>query len=391
MEGQRQTVFNATHMVEAVQALAPQIRAAIDSMDADRCLPPALVQAMKKTGLFRASLPRAYEGLELDPLTQIQVVEELSRLDGSVGWCGGFGALSGIVCAFLAPATVQQLYGDPDTVTAGQYAPMGQAEQVKDGYRVSGRWGFGSGCRHAEMMMAGCTIVENGAPRRLANGQPEIRIMLFPTTSCTILLDTWDTTGLRGTGSHDYTVQNLFVPVEHSFSFFDPPRCEGPLYTLPNLFLFGHASFPLGIARGAIDTVVELSAQKLMWPSGRLLREEGQVQEAVAQAEAALGAARSYVFSVLGDLWETLCRGSTPSPRQRALFRIALIYVHRVAKEVVSSMYDAAATSAIHRSNPLDRQMRDILAVCQHRVVQAKMYRPGGRLLLGLDPNDPLF
>ncbi len=390
MEGQRQTVFNATRIVEAVQTLAPQIRDAVDTMETERCLPPSLVQAMKKTGVFRISWPRAYGGLELDPLSQVRIIEELSRLDGSVGWCGMIGAASGYVSAFLDPAAVQRLYADLDVVTAGQVPPMGRAELVDGGYRVSGRWGFGSGCRHADVIMAGCLIFENGAPRRLANGQPENRVMALPISACTIL-DTWDTSGLRGTGSHDYTIENVFVPQEHSFSFFDPPRCDGPLYALPQMFLVNHAGIPLGIARGAIDTIVELSAHKLMWPTRRLLREEGQVQEAVAEAEASLGAARSYVFSVIGDMWETLCQRNPLSPRQRALYRICLTYVHRVAKEVVSLMYDTAATSTIYRTNSLDRQMRDIFTACQHPVVQAKMYRPAGRLLLGLDPGDPFF
>jgi indole-3-acetate monooxygenase len=391
MQTQSYASSETSHIIEAVRALAPQVRDAFEVMETQRSLPPDLVQAMKQAGVFRMSLPRARGGLEIDPLGQVQVGEELSRLDGSVGWCGAFGTANGFMRAFLDPAAAEQLSIGPDTVIAGQYAPMGQAERVEGGYRVSGRWGFGSGCRYAEVMMAGCTIMANGSLQRLANGQPEIRLMLFPTTACTILLDTWNTTGLRGTGSHDYTVDNLFVPAGHSFSFFDTPRCEGPLYAFPSLFLVCHAGIPLGIARAAIETLVELSGHKRMWPSDRLLREESQVQEAVAQAEAELGGARSYTFSVLGDMWETLCQAEALSPRQRALFRIVLTYVHRVAKEVVALMYDTAATSAIHRTNPLDRQMRDILTACQHRVIQAKMYRPAGRLLLGLDPRDPFF
>ena len=128
-----------------------------------------------------------------------------------------------------------------------------------------------------------------------------------------------------------------------------------------------------------------------MWPAQRPLREEGQVQEAVAQAEASLGAARSYVFSIMEEMWDALCRGETLSLRQRGLFRIMLVYVHRVAKEVVELMYDTTSTSAVFRRYPFDRQMRDILTACQHRVLQANVYRPGGRMLLGLDPNAPFF
>jgi alkylation response protein AidB-like acyl-CoA dehydrogenase len=147
---------------------------------------------------------------------------------------------------------------------------------------------------------------------------------------------------------------------------------------------------PLGIARGAIDALVDIASKKIMTPGKRLLREEGQVQEGVAEAEALLGGARSLCFDVLNDVTETTRNGNRLSPRQRALLRIAITHSHHAAKEVVAEMYDLAATTAIHQGGLLDRQMRDILTACQHRVVQQKMYRPAGRLLLGLESGDPL-
>jgi indole-3-acetate monooxygenase len=379
-----------TDVMEATLALEPQIKDAGKAIETERRLPPAVVQGMRDAGVFRMAAPREHGGLELDPLTQIKVVEELSRMDGSVGWCAMIGASVGYIRAFMEPAAVNRLFSSCDAVAAGQVPPRGRAEVVDGGYRVSGRWSFASGCQHSEVIMAGCLICENGEPRRLADGQPETRMILAPVSSCTII-DTWDTTGLRGTGSHDYKLEDVFVPATDTFSFFDPPRYPSPLYALPQLFLANHAGVPLGIARAAIDTVVELSAHKIMWPANRPLREEGQVQEAIAYAEASLGAARSYTFSVMEDIWETLCRGETLSLRQRGLFRIMLVYIHRVAKEVVESMYDTASTSSVFRSHLLDRQMRDILTACQHRVLQANVYKPGGRMLLGLDPGAPFF
>jgi indole-3-acetate monooxygenase len=380
----------ATRVLEATRALEPQIREAADTIESERRLPPALVRAMKEAGIFRMAVPRERGGPELDPIIQVRVGEELSRIDGSVGWCAMLGVSGGYLSAFLDPAAARQLLTDIDTVCAGQVAPFGRANVVEGGYQISGRWGFASGCQHSEVMFAGCTIFEQGQPRRLSNGQPETRLMLVPIDQCSIL-DTWHTSGLRGTGSHDFTIDNVFVPFAHSTSFFDPPRYTGVLYTLPQMFLINHVGIPLGIARSAIDALVELSGQKMMWPSRRLLREESNVQEAVAEAEASLGAARSYVYSTSAEIWQTLSQSKALSARQRAAFRMMIIYVHRVAKEVVALMYDTAATSAIFQTHPLDRHMRDILTVCQHRVLQAKMYRPAGRLLLGLDPNDPFF
>jgi alkylation response protein AidB-like acyl-CoA dehydrogenase len=154
---------------------------------------------------------------------------------------------------------------------------------------------------------------------------------------------------------------------------------------------------PLGLARAAIDAVIDLSQNKPLIPDphkvfgSRLLRDDSRAHEAIAIAEGSLAAARGFAYSLLEELWSALNREEKLSSRQRALFRIMIVHVHRAAKEVISSMYDLAATSAIYRSNPIDRIMRDILTACQHGVVHPKMYRPAGRLLLGLEAGDPMF
>jgi alkylation response protein AidB-like acyl-CoA dehydrogenase len=328
-------------------------------------------------------------------MTQVRVVEELSRMDGSVGWCAMISSAGSFASAFLTPEVAQRLCGAIDFSLAGQVVPVGRAELVEGGYRVSGRYRFGSGCQHASVVSGGCVVFENGKPRQL-RGRPEIRMMLLSPSVCRIL-DTWHTTGLAGTGSHDFVVEDVFVPFAESWSFAERPHCSGALYRFPPLFLVSHAGVPLGIARAAVDAVLELAQHKELMPDPhklfgtRLLREESRVHEIIAVAEGALAAARSFAYSFLEELWETLGRNEKPSPRQRALYRIMLIDVHRTAKEVVSTMYDLAATSAIYRSHPLDRLMRDIVTACQHGVVHPKMYRPAGRLLLGLESGDPLF
>ena len=381
---------DATRVLPAVEALAPQITDAADTMEAERRLPPALARALMEAGVFRMGVPRVYSGGEFDPMSQVQVVEELSRVDGSVGWLSMIGTAGGFLAAFLAPPVAQRLFGDTYSVTAGQLRPPQPADLVEGGYRVSGTWHFASGCQHATTLVCGCVVHERGQPRLLANGRPETRVMLVPVSAATII-DTWHTTGMRGTGSHDFTVDDVFVPFEESPNMADPPQCPGPLYVFPPLFLVSHAGVPLGIARSALDFVEGLSAHKELMPSRRLLREDTQVQETVAWAEATLEAARSYVYRTLEELWETLCRGDRPSPRQRAHYRLMMTYSHQMAKQVVSALYDTAATSAIFRTSPLDRTMRDILTACQHRVVHLKMYRPAGRLLLGLDPEELFF
>jgi len=379
----------AKRLVDDVIALAPLIRESAEDMEAQRHLSEPVVAALRQAGVFRMATPRAYGGPEHEPTTQVRVVEELSAADGSVGWCAMIGVTSGFMSSRLEPASAQRLFGGADALLAGQVAPLGKAEVVDGGYRVSGRWRFGSASQHATVMMGGCIVREKGQPRRQADGQAEMRVMLFSQAACKII-DTWRTIGLRGTGSNDYTVDDLFVPFEDSFNLFEAPRLMTPLYRFPLLFLVNHAGIPLGIARSALAQVVTLAGNKVM-TTRRLLREEGQVQEAVAKAEATLGAARAYAYATIDEVWQTLSRGEYLSPRQRSLFRIMMVYVHRVAKQLVAEMYDTAGTSAIFQTHPLDRHMRDILVACQHVAVQEKVYRPAGRMLLGLDPGDPFF
>jgi alkylation response protein AidB-like acyl-CoA dehydrogenase len=380
---------DVTRVLRAVEALAPHIKNAGDAMEAERRLPLALARALMEAGAFRGGVPRVYGGAELDPMSQVRVVEELSRLNGSVGWLSMIGTAGGFLAAFLAPPVARRLFGDTYSVTAGQLRPPHPAELVDGGYRVSGTWHFASGCQYATTLICGCVVHEHGQPRLLANGRPETRVMLVPASAAAII-DIWHTTGMRGTGSNDFVVENVFVPFEESSNMAEP-QCPGPLYTFPPLFLVSHAGVPLGIARSALDFMEELSAHKEMMPSRHLLREDTQVQETVAWAEATLEATRSYVYRTLEDLWETVCRGDRPSPRQRAHYRLMMTYSHQTAKQVVSTLYDTAATSSIFHTSPLDRNMRDILTACQHRVVHLKMYRPAGRLLLGLDPEEVFF
>ena len=392
----QQTTSANNDIVAAARALAPLIHEHRSAMEAERRLPLPLLQALRELGAFRLAIPRVYGGLELDPVTQVEVVEELSRLDGSVGWCAMISSAGSFASAFLSPAVAQRLCSSRDFSLAGQVVPVGRADVVEGGYRVSGRYRFGSGCQHASMIVAGCVVFKEGKPHELAPGRPETRVMVVPPAQCKIL-DTWHTTGLLGTGSHDFEVADVFVPFEESWSFAERPQCSGTLYRFPPLFLLTHAGVPLGIARSAIDAVIALASDKPLMPDPhnlikpRMLRDESRVQEAVAEAEGMLAAARGFAYTALSDIWETLNRGERATPRQRALYRIMLINTHQIAKDVVSSMYDLAATSAIYRSHPLDRIMRDILTANQHGVVHPKMYRPAGRLLLGLDPGDPLF
>ena len=375
-------------LVEAVRALAPRIRAAADEIERDRRLPPALVQAMKDAGIFRMTLPRAWGGPEIDLLTQIRVIEELAAADGSVGWCAMIGSDGGFWSSFLDDAVGRELYRDLDAVTGSSTRPTGRAVAVDGGFRVSGRWGFGSGCQHSTWMVSNCVVYDGDAPRLGEGGAPETRLCYLPMADCTVL-DTWTTTGLRGSGSHDYTAADVFVSVERTFNqFTSPVRRPEPLYALRTLYTANGIAVPLGIARAAVDAFLGLAEGKVT-RRGTGLRDEAFVQTAVARADALVHAARAYVYDVMGAVWDALVRGEELSPQLRARYRLCLAAACKLCVEAVDLIYEAGGGASPYAAQPLDRLLRDVHTAQQHMMFSPKVYEATGRLLLGLEPGLP--
>jgi alkylation response protein AidB-like acyl-CoA dehydrogenase len=250
-------------VLHAAIGLAERIRAAGDEIERSRRLPPAIAAAMKEAGVFGMTMPRVWGGPELDPLTQFRVIEALAMADGSAGWCAMIGCDGGYVTAFLDQDVARAMYPDILVATGAAATTTGKAVRVPGGYRVSGRFPFVSGCQHCEWLWAGCTVIENGIPRVDGTGVPETRQCLVRLSQCEIL-DTWHTTGLRGTGSNDVVLHDVFVEQEHSFSFQDPElvKRSEPLYAFPFLFIAKGSAPALGIARHAIDAVIESAARK---------------------------------------------------------------------------------------------------------------------------------
>jgi alkylation response protein AidB-like acyl-CoA dehydrogenase len=382
-------------ILHAAIGIAEQIRAASDEIERGRRIPPSVAAAMKDAGVFGMAMPRAWGGPELDPLTQFRVIEALAMADGSVGWCAMIGCDGGYITAFLDQDVARTMYPDILVATGAAATTTGQAMRVPGGYRVSGRFPFVSGCQHCEWLWLGCIVVENGVPRIDGNGVPETRQCLLRLSQCEIL-DTWHTTGLRGTGSNDVGVRDEFVEEDRSFSFQDPKLVTrpGPLYAFP-FMLMAKASAPaLGIARHSIDAVIESAPSK---PARRytigerieapgVLRDNVYVQEAVGRAETLLAAARAYFFNVMGDLWMTLLVGRQPSERQVALFTSAYPHVVGACVEVVQLVYKTAGGAAVYQRGPLDRCLRDVLTMNQHVIGAPRTYEMAGRLLLGLEP-----
>jgi alkylation response protein AidB-like acyl-CoA dehydrogenase len=367
---------NSAGLIQRAGDLAPQVAAARKEIDASRQLPAALADALRNAGMFRLFTPAVYGGYEADPAVFVQVVEELSRADGSVGWVVSVCSVGGLFAGSMPEASACEIHSqNPDFHVAGSLNPNGTAASVEGGYLVTGRWTYASGIRHAPWVYANC----------LVDGGPAARLMLFPVEQCRVH-DTWTTGGLRGTGSHDFSVENLFVPASRTFAaFVDPPSRPGVLYRYPFSFLAVLiAAVPLGIARGSIDALLALAKAKKI--SGR-----ASVQTAVARAEALVRSGRAFLFSALEDMRAELAGGGEAALETRAALRLACTLSAQNSAQAVDLMYEAAGVSAIFETTPLERQFRDVHAALQHIVLAPDSLERAGRVYLGLDPGPGRF
>jgi alkylation response protein AidB-like acyl-CoA dehydrogenase len=377
-------------VVAAALELAAHIRTIRDELETARRVPPALVEAIAEAGLFQLYLPRSMGGPELPPLTAFRVIEELSRVDGSIGWCTMIANGGCFFVSRLRAEVGRELFGQPpDVRIAGSLRPGGKAYPVDGGYRIRGRWDFASGVDHARWLLCTCTVMEGDGPRLTPAGTPELRHLLVPAGAARIE-DTWSVVGMCGTGSHDFIVDDVFVPMPHTFSFTEPPGEAGALYH-PRLLLVvawtatvGNA---LGIARGAIDALVELATFRSSTSAPTLLRDRPLVQTRVAEAEAILNAARAYVVDAVGTAWEAVCAGVPADPsREIAQARLAITHGMHEAVRAVDLVFHAAGTNALYRKYPLERYFRDIHAAVQHAAGLPTHYESAGQVLLGLRP-----
>lgn len=358
-------------------ALDPAIRAAADEIEERRTLTEPIVDGLRQAGLFRMCVPQSVGGLELDPTTFVDAIERVAIADGSAGWCVMIGATTGLVAAYLDPDTAFEIYGkDPGVVTGGVVAPMGRGTAVDGGHRVTGRWAFGSGSGHSDWLVAG--YITEGAPPLLA---------VLPRADVTIV-DTWTVSGLRGTGSNDMVLDDVFVPTTRSFSLFaDRPRETGPLYRFPlfGLLALGISAVSLGIARRSIEELLSLASNKKPTGSRRQLAERTTVQADVARAEAAVRSSRAFLHDAIGEAWEEAERGDRISVERRAALRLAATNATRSSADAVTAMYEAGGGTSIYATSPLQRCFRDAHVATQHAMVAPATYELVGRILAGLD------
>jgi len=381
--------------LEVARALAPRIRARADEIEAARRLPADLVAELAAARLFKVAIPEAEGGLGADILTTLQVIEEVARADGSTGWCLAMAVNTFRQSAQFASEVRREIFfSDPVGVSAGSANPRGRAVAVPGGYRVTGHWFFASGCMHSASLHGACKVFDDDIPRRRPNGDQEVRVAYFHPKAQARILDTWNVSGMRGTGSHDIEVEDLFVPEEHTFSALERrARITGPINRIHGFDLAGcgFCCVGLGVARAALDAFVELAGVKVPRSSSELLRDRVMVQAQVGEAEALLRAGRALLFDIVGDMWRTVVAGGAVTERQRSDLRMAMTHAAQSAARATHMVCVAAGTTSIFASSPLERYARDAEVVTRHNQLQYVNYEAVGRTALGLESNSPLF
>jgi alkylation response protein AidB-like acyl-CoA dehydrogenase len=351
------------------------VRRHADQAEADRRLPPEVVEALVDAGLMRMCVPAAYGGPEADPITIVDAVSAVAEADGSAGWCTMIASTASSMSSLLPAEFAKEIYADPRVVTGGTYAPSGRGERVEGGHVVSGTWQWGSGTGHCQWILGG-TITDDGF------------LLMYAPAGEVELVDTWFSSGLRGTGSGDFRFDRVFVPDGRSVQPLAPrPVVDCPLAHFP-MFSFlaaGVAAVMLGIARRAIDEVVDLAQGKTPLFSSRSLAQSALAQIDVARAEGALGAGRAFLRDELDRAWQAVLAGDRIDERERARVRIAAGHAAAEAARAVDLAYHLGGGSSVLSTNPLQRCFRDVHTATQHLMVQPRVLETTGKVLLGVD------
>jgi indole-3-acetate monooxygenase len=388
----------AIDWIARARALAPMIEAAADRTEKERRIPPDVLAAMHDARLFHMLLPVSLGGGAADLATFNQVIETIAAADASPAWCLAQAAGSTQAAGYLDPAIAMEVFGAPDALVAwGPPAGVAKAAVADGGYVVTGKWRFASGSANATWMGGHSTVFEaDGNPRLDAAGRPVNRTMLFRKEHAKVL-DTWHAIGLRGTASHDYEADGLFVPAAYTTwrDLSSDRRDAWPLYSVPLLTVYGigFAGVALGIARACLSAFVQLAASKR--PGGAfglqtLLRDNAVIQAEVARATGRLNSSRAYLLQMLREVWDVASAADTLPVELRARLRIAMTAAFDQARKVVDFAFRAAGTTAIFEGSPFERRFRDMQALSAQGQAHLSNYEAAGQALFGFEPGHRL-
>jgi len=369
-----------------VRALRPKIELRAAAIEAEREVQGDLVEALRCCGVFRMYVPKTHGGLELDFLDSLEVIAELAAADGSVGWTAMIGCATPFMLAGLERKTFDAIYAStPDVIHAGSTVPVGTAERVSGGYRVTGRWPFASGCRHADWMLGVCVITENGtpAPGRV-EGAPRACVAVCPASDWQIE-DTWRVAGMKGTGSHHIAISDHYVSEE--FVYEAPalkPCVAGPHFNaMAPLISLLHAALALGLAEGArTDLLAMVTSGRRQFRAATSMAESPIFQYEFARADADVRAARAYLQVHAASTWRLALAAHLSNSEHGPGAVQAAVWITAACARAVDALYTLGGGSALYESSPLQRRLRDMRVATQHVQVQLRNYETVGKVRL---------
>ncbi|MCK9519583.1 MAG: acyl-CoA dehydrogenase family protein [Dehalococcoidia bacterium] len=391
------TVTTTPRAKELVAPVAGITRQYADQMEHERRMPEELFSALANAGLFRIYVPPELGEGGLPVPEALRVVEALAEVDGSAGWTVAVGFTTGLLTGGLDETVARRVVESPRVLIAGRGGQPGRAVRVDGGYRISGQWNFVSGMVNANWLSCDAIIFDGDQPRMQENGMPE-DILFFTPRETGELVDTWHVCGLKGSGSYDMRLTDVFVPDELTMPglLSLKPRWKrtGPRQRIPLLATIAMSQAPpvcLGIARHAIDAFVGLAETKTHTASLRPLKERPAAEMAVGRAEALVQSARLFFHNTVQHTWDTVSAGKDLSPREHTMLRLACVNAAESSASAVDGLWRMAGATAIFESCELDRCWRDVHAAAQHVQVQEANWESAGRVLMGMDPGTFLF
>lgn len=377
-------------LLDAAREIAPIIRTHSAEAERERRLSQPVLKALRETGLLRMTTPRSLGGLETDPVTRALVAEEIGRHDSAAAWTLENPLDWAFFCARLPDEGAEEIYSrGADILIAAQFGRPLKATSIDGGYRISGRAPFVSNCHDADWISSTVLVDHDAA------GEPEMRMVYFPRDQCEII-DTWDVMGMRGTGSNDISVTDVYVPRSRTFPMtpdFEPgSHYRGPLYRLPvvGAAASGIPTPMLGVARRALDEVTELARTKTPVASTGLLKERASAQIQLGRAEAILRSGRLLLLDTLSEAWRRCVDGETHSLEQKADLLLAMAHSMSSAVQAVDLACGIAGTTAFRASSPLERCFRDVQTMRHHVFASEQRYGTFGQVRLGVPPDFPV-
>jgi alkylation response protein AidB-like acyl-CoA dehydrogenase len=378
--------MQAQKLLDSAEKLGKEFAKRSAEFEKARSLPEDVSKAMAAAGFYRMYVPTAIGGLEIAPTDSARIFERLAQGDAACGWVAFIAATSGSTLARLPTACAREIFTHPNTMIAGVFAPTGNAVQDDQGFKVSGSWQWGSGTQNADWVLGGCRILDSHG---------ETLNEKFPTSMCLMprdeieFADTWHVSGLKGTGSTDYSVNNLRIKNEYVVGLSETQQPLGPLFQFPHftLLALGIAAVAMGIARAAIDELVTLAQSKKRVGTNNTMATKSHTHIEVARAEAMLRSARAFFYDAIDNAWRQAAAGGKVTIDMRRDIRLATTHSVEASVKVVDAMYTLGAGSSVYETSKLQQHFRDVHMTTQHIMVGPSTLELTGRLYLGVESN----